>query len=157
MYDTSENLWKEAIVFCHAGSQHPPARTEENNTKNLSGYSVSRSRHKSSISRISLAAVQRVFRYTVSPIDMAFWLSVYGLLSILFRNTTYVHCHYSEWPSLIHIQNNTWHSADTCFLYAKIWFLKYKTKTNSGALVRQRTIPTERPPFVGEVSAHFSG
>jgi hypothetical protein len=24
-------------------------------------------------------------------------------------------------------------------------------------LVRQRTIPTERPPFVGEVSANFSG
>jgi hypothetical protein len=30
-------------------------------------------------------------------------------------------------------------------------------KTNSGALVRQRTIPTERPPLVGEVSANFSG
>jgi hypothetical protein len=32
-----------------------------------------------------------------------------------------------------------------------------KTKqTNSGALVRQRTIPTERPPLVGEVSANFN-
>jgi hypothetical protein len=30
-------------------------------------------------------------------------------------------------------------------------------KTNSRALVRQRTIPTERPPLVGEVSANFSG
>jgi hypothetical protein len=30
-------------------------------------------------------------------------------------------------------------------------------KTNSGALVRQRTIPTERPPLVGEASANFSG
>jgi hypothetical protein len=32
-------------------------------------------------------------------------------------------------------------------------------KTNSGALVRQRTIdlPTERPPLVAEVSANFSG
>jgi hypothetical protein len=28
---------------------------------------------------------------------------------------------------------------------------------HSGALVRQRTIPTERPPLVGEVSANFSG
>jgi hypothetical protein len=27
----------------------------------------------------------------------------------------------------------------------------------SGALVRQRTISTERPPLVGEVSAQFSG
>jgi hypothetical protein len=28
-------------------------------------------------------------------------------------------------------------------------------QTNSGALVRKRTIPTERPPHVGEVSAKF--
>jgi hypothetical protein len=28
---------------------------------------------------------------------------------------------------------------------------------NSGALVRKRIIPTERPPLVGEVSANFSG
>jgi hypothetical protein len=33
----------------------------------------------------------------------------------------------------------------------------YTALTNSGALVRQRTIPTERPPLVGEVSATFSG
>ena len=35
-----------------------------------------------------------------------------------------------------------------------------KTKTkklNSVALVRERTIPTERPPPVGEVSANFCG
>ena len=30
-----------------------------------------------------------------------------------------------------------------------------KTKLNSMALVRERTIPTERPPPVGEVSANF--
>jgi hypothetical protein len=30
-------------------------------------------------------------------------------------------------------------------------------KKNSGALVRKRTIPTERPPLVGEGSANFSG
>jgi hypothetical protein len=29
--------------------------------------------------------------------------------------------------------------------------------TNSVALVRKRTIPTERPPHVGEVSANFCG
>jgi hypothetical protein len=29
------------------------------------------------------------------------------------------------------------------------------TKLNSMALVRERTIPTERPPPVGEVSANF--
>jgi hypothetical protein len=32
-----------------------------------------------------------------------------------------------------------------------------KNKTNSVALVRKRTIPTKRPPLVGEVSANFSG
>jgi hypothetical protein len=30
-----------------------------------------------------------------------------------------------------------------------------KTKLNPMALVRERTIPTERPPLVGEVSANF--
>jgi hypothetical protein len=29
--------------------------------------------------------------------------------------------------------------------------------TNSVALVRERTIPTERPPLVGEFSANFCG
>ena len=32
-----------------------------------------------------------------------------------------------------------------------------QTKLNSVALVRERTIPTERPPPVGEVSANFCG
>jgi hypothetical protein len=32
-----------------------------------------------------------------------------------------------------------------------------KTKLNSVALVRERTIPTERPPLIGEVSADFCG
>ena len=34
---------------------------------------------------------------------------------------------------------------------------KTKLKLNSVALVRTRTIPTERPPPVGEVSANFCG
>jgi hypothetical protein len=33
----------------------------------------------------------------------------------------------------------------------------HQLSINSRALVRQRTIPTERPPLVGEVSANFSG
>jgi hypothetical protein len=32
-----------------------------------------------------------------------------------------------------------------------------RQKTNSVALVRERTVPTERPPLVGEVSAKFCG
>ena len=34
---------------------------------------------------------------------------------------------------------------------------KEEEKKNSVALVRKRTIPTERPPPVGEVSANFCG
>jgi hypothetical protein len=37
-----------------------------------------------------------------------------------------------------------------------VTFEVFSTKKNSGALVRKRTIPTERPPLVGEVSANFS-
>jgi hypothetical protein len=32
-----------------------------------------------------------------------------------------------------------------------------KNKKNSGALVRQRTIPTQQLPLVGEISTNFSG
>jgi hypothetical protein len=35
--------------------------------------------------------------------------------------------------------------------------LALKTKLNSVALVSERTIPTQRPPLVDEVSAHFCG
>jgi hypothetical protein len=38
-----------------------------------------------------------------------------------------------------------------------IWNIKTKTKLNSVALVRRRTIPTERQPHVGEVSANLCG
>jgi hypothetical protein len=36
-------------------------------------------------------------------------------------------------------------------------FMWTNVLTNSVALVRERTIPTEQPPFVGEVSANFYG
>jgi hypothetical protein len=35
--------------------------------------------------------------------------------------------------------------------------IQHRTKLNSVALVRERTIPTEWPPPVGEVSANFCG
>jgi len=37
------------------------------------------------------------------------------------------------------------------------WDISGFHKLNSVALVRERTIPTERPPPVGEVSANFCG
>jgi hypothetical protein len=33
----------------------------------------------------------------------------------------------------------------------------HRLKKNSAALFRRRTIPTDRPPLVGEVNANFSG
>jgi hypothetical protein len=36
-------------------------------------------------------------------------------------------------------------------------FNKSQKQTNSVALVRERTVSTERPPLVGEVSANFCG
>jgi hypothetical protein len=36
-------------------------------------------------------------------------------------------------------------------------FVKVNKKTNSVAWVHERTIPTELPPLVGEVSANFCG
>jgi hypothetical protein len=39
----------------------------------------------------------------------------------------------------------------------KEYYKQKKKKKNSAVLVRKRTIPTERPPHVGEVSASFCG
>jgi hypothetical protein len=36
-------------------------------------------------------------------------------------------------------------------------YILKKTKLNSVTVVRKRTIPTERPPLVGEVSANLCG
>jgi hypothetical protein len=44
----------------------------------------------------------------------------------------------------------------TQFRVTNLYSVK-ETKTNSVTLVRKKTIPTERPPLVGEVSANFSG
>jgi len=40
---------------------------------------------------------------------------------------------------------------------AQFFYFIIRLLTNSAALVRERTIPTERPPPVGEVSANFCG
>jgi hypothetical protein len=51
---------------------------------------------------------------------------------------------------------------DVCFFLVEVKNLDKNAtfnelQTNCRALVSQRTIPTERPPLVGEVSASFSG
>jgi hypothetical protein len=47
------------------------------------------------------------------------------------------------------------------FAFRTVWhkeiFYQHKTKLNSVALVSERTIPTERPQLVGEVSAKSCG
>ena len=45
----------------------------------------------------------------------------------------------------------------TLLSYTNVSMQLLVTKLNSVALVRERTIPTERPPPVGEVSANFCG
>jgi hypothetical protein len=45
----------------------------------------------------------------------------------------------------------------TILPYLKLFAPVAKTKLNSVALVRERTITTERPPPVGEVSTNFCG
>jgi hypothetical protein len=52
-----------------------------------------------------------------------------------------------------------WMGTDKFRLLAKGWmYANQQTKqTNSMVWVRERTIPTERPPLVGEVIANFCG
>jgi hypothetical protein len=62
-------------------------------------------------------------------------------------------------PSVLHSRNitGTFYNAPVNKLRNKLSPLLLNWQKNSGAVVRQRTIPVERPPLVGEVSANFSG
>jgi hypothetical protein len=64
---------------------------------------------------------------------------------------------YLLWTSLhriiLHTKTVNFHH----FILTVILLLNPKLKLNSVALVRERTIPTERPPPGGEVSANFCG
>jgi len=66
-----------------------------------------------------------------------------------------------EWvtwaPDLISVERlgGVGYMSGPCYYQASLRLTK--TKLNSVALVRERTIPTERPPPVGEVSAKFCG
>jgi hypothetical protein len=44
-----------------------------------------------------------------------------------------------------------------CYFHFETSFFFSEGVTNSVALARERTIPTEQPPLVGEVSANFCG
>jgi len=77
------------------------------------------------------------------------WLSVYGLNDFI---CSLIKCVVlTEFHLLIDVEVR-------CLLlaYCQLYCMGI-TKLNSVALVRTRTIPTERPPPVGEVSANFCG
>jgi hypothetical protein len=59
----------------------------------------------------------------------------------------------SSFTSLIKIMYGTAH----CWVLAMCSSYMTKTKLNSMVWVRERTIPTERPPLVGEAIANFCG
>jgi hypothetical protein len=60
---------------------------------------------------------------------------------------------------LLHAVKITRSILSLCLLNGNKKDTKYgdKQQTNSVALARKRTIPTKRPPLVGEVSANFCG
>jgi hypothetical protein len=68
-----------------------------------------------------------------------------------YRYTITVSNHRSESYQLAHIESKILYNHVSDCQVLRIY------NNNSVALVRQRTIPTERPPLVGEVSANFSG
>ena len=77
---------------------------------------------------------------------VVYWISVFLCLNILHVGGNV----------LIHI---AFVNCKLNAFYFEIYLFRMSTKLklNSVALVRERTIPTERPPPVGEVSANFCG
>jgi hypothetical protein len=61
------------------------------------------------------------------------------------------HTEATERSPMDDVSSQLWHMS------ASQKHLSLKTKLNSVILVRERTMPTERPPLVGEVSANFCG
>jgi hypothetical protein len=52
---------------------------------------------------------------------------------------------------------NIWYPLLKMIIWVLTGLKQYKLKLNSVVWVRERTIPTERPPLVGEVIANFCG
>jgi hypothetical protein len=75
----------------------------------------------------------------------------YRLLGkVFYRFTT----RYKAWVAILASSTKTKHKGICCIF--KIFLSEAKLKLNSVVLTRKRTIPTERPQHVGEVSANFS-
>jgi hypothetical protein len=75
----------------------------------------------------------------------------------LFPGFNIVRLLYDTLDNIVTSQDLKWH---ICLRRRNVLLqlcIHFNIKKNSGALVRKRTIPTERPPLVGEVSANFCG
>jgi hypothetical protein len=79
--------------------------------------------------------------------DKTAWAMVrpYFITYSVYKKIVCKEIHHVQWTSLLHSSTN-W-----------LALTPYKQQTNSGALFRQRTIPTDRPLLFGEVSANLSG
>jgi hypothetical protein len=79
----------------------------------------------------------------------------------LFIQVVIVLVYSTLWQSNSHKEVNLGYVLiSSCHLYANIGLPsdeKIKKTKNSMAVVSKRTIPTERPPLVGEVSANLCG
>ena len=88
------------------------------------------------------------------------------------KENAYLYCIVQNNPSRCTFGLSTWRIYSLVgsknFHFKNFWMQQFllitlhnfnilKLKLNSVALVRERTIPTERPPPVGEVSANFCG
>jgi hypothetical protein len=70
----------------------------------------------------------------------------------LYRSDSYI-----IWWSNFRLLSNQYKSIQTNEHNGSQYQQEYTTNKNSVALIRKRTIPTEWPPLVGEVSTNFSG
>jgi hypothetical protein len=91
-----------------------------------------------------------------SVLFYCFGLSIFVTMEKLLVNATYNIRVQSYLKTYMRELNK--HYGCAAFFSPPLFFWKQeKLKLNSVALVRERTIPTERPPPVGEVSANFCG
>jgi len=102
--------------------------------------------------------------FTVPRLKRIFLLLLLLLLFITFIQGTYNYVPETNHASRAYnVAGILWLKRFTSFYYLCYYYVILiilnitKQTTNSVALVRTRTIPTERPPPVGEVSANFCG
>jgi hypothetical protein len=86
-------------------------------------------------------------------LNNAEWAQLIFVVSELYQARYNIH-----WTTSVKVHFATW-KCSICSLQVASGCINIfcKKQTNSMVWVRERTIPTERPPLVGEVSANFCG